>query len=85
MACSALPPRPPNQGAGRISRHLSGSIFNPPSGIFGFYFKGSALRLCGSAALRLCGSVALRRLTRYTAALPFFFFFPTTAFFLLCC
>jgi hypothetical protein len=27
---------------GRISRHLSGSIFNPPSGIFGFYFKGPA-------------------------------------------
>jgi hypothetical protein len=27
---------------GRISRHLSDSIFNPPSGIFGFYFKGSA-------------------------------------------
>jgi hypothetical protein len=27
---------------GRISRHLSGYISNPPSGIFGFYFKGSA-------------------------------------------
>jgi hypothetical protein len=31
-----------SSGARRISRHLSGSIFNPPSGIFGFYFKGSA-------------------------------------------
>jgi hypothetical protein len=27
---------------GRISRYLSGSVFNPPSGIFGFYSKGSA-------------------------------------------
>jgi hypothetical protein len=31
-----------SRSLGRTRRHLSGSIFNPPSGIFGFHFKGSA-------------------------------------------
>ena len=39
---SPSPSPVPASRLGRISRRLSDFIFNPPSGIFGFYFKVSA-------------------------------------------